>query len=126
MNNQTEIESLSDRELDALVAERVLGFDEVERVGGMFYYHNVEMDRESATGGRWRSTVPQFSTEIASAFLVVEKLRADYMFRMWVAQVWNVEVWHYGSDEGFIAGHSHNSLPHAICLAALKATGETK
>lgn len=105
------------RELDALVAEKVLGYE--------------------ITPGGYTGYLPSFSTDIAAAWEVVEKLRAmnstlelyspgalvnDEMgihavewqatFKSWE------EPWgpHGPSVEA-------QTAPHAICLAALKAVG---
>jgi hypothetical protein len=63
-----------DRELDARIAVEVMQLDEVENVSGVLYYHNIEMDRTSETGGRWRSPVPRYSTDIASAMLMEDRI----------------------------------------------------
>lgn len=62
---------LSDRELDALVAEKVLG-REIKRMHADFFMR-VPVDEE---GWVAHSLVPQFSADIAAAFFVVEAMRA--------------------------------------------------
>ena len=87
-------------ELDALVAEKVMGWAPGER------------------------GTPAFSTSIAAAWEVVEKMRADKLSvtltgywegstgKWWVNVLDNVET---------VATVRTDTAPHAICLAALKA-----
>lgn len=121
------VPELTGRELDAEVAERVMKFEEVERVSGTFYYHNVKMDLESETGGRWRSPVPAFSTSIAAALEVVEKMLGAFTFdcgsyngRTWQATFHSVEKI-IRREAGSATNEIARSLPEAICLAALAA-----
>lgn len=69
--------------------------------------------------------LPEYSTDIASAFLVVEKMRAEgRMISMnWLpeAQVWNVRIYPLPRYGGIGEDEDSDSLPHAICLAALAA-----
>jgi len=86
------------RELDALIAERVMG--EMWGVGP-----NLE------------DTLPHYSTQIADAWLVVEKMRPYFEIYCdgggWVARF----GW---ADAGTLAAYA-DTAPLAICLAALKA-----
>jgi hypothetical protein len=83
------------RELDALVAEKVMG---------------------------WNFQRSAFSTDIASAWEVVEKLQAlEYTFinLLWDGQGWDIEM---GQDGHDISCDTYaDTFPLAICLAALKA-----
>lgn len=99
------------RKLDALVAEKVMGWKDCE--GG----------RGSAPeGGRF--LVPHYSDGMGPAWEVVEKLRSDSNNHM-IEIFWDCDTW-------FCVIQSHNkelvkewceTAPHAICLAALKAVG---
>lgn len=70
------------------------------------------------SGGR----VPPYSTSIADAFAVVEKMNTD---RCWVeihndpSGIWTVAF-------GSYAPHTGKSLPEAICKAALASVGQGK
>lgn len=86
------------RELDALIAEKIMGQD---------YSLN------SLEGSLVLKDPPHYSTNIAAAWEVVEKLGPDWdlisMEQGWIASV--------GSSERARA----ETAPLAICLAALKA-----
>lgn len=115
------------RALDALVAERVMGW-----VGGGKYWidpsNPAEMYGAGFTIGNTDYDIPPFkpSTDIAAAWLVVERLseqgrvllvKADGNRKYSGALRYTVTI--NGIDGRF----DSNSAPHAICLAALKALG---
>jgi hypothetical protein len=87
-------------ELDALVAEKVMGWCTDTDRGGFLL---------------------DFSTSIADAWVVVEKLASTYLFCLensgsfWVAD--------FGRSADRRAQCTAETAPHAICLAALKAVG---
>ena len=106
--------SLSGRELDAAVAERVLGWKRGDlRCGDMPWY-------PPGTGrylGGGRMDLPEFSTDISAAWEVVEHLATPdealtitYAKGTWVVAVGSVEV-----------SATSESAPEAICRAALLA-----
>ena len=124
---------LSDRELDALVAEKVMGCKPMLGAGGAYHRCGCS-DVESPEGhdavvrqgaiGIFGAAIrlPYYSTDIAAAWLVVEKMRErGITFR----------CGSYVKDECFAEfGGQHLSapakggdFPKAICLAALKALG---
>ena len=108
------------RELDALVAEQVMGFclhesgitrdlthceTECKRCGVMIADAEFYMQRQFTP-----------STSIAAAWEVVEKSNARFeMFNNPIKHIWAVKF--EGQDEWVTA----DSAPLAICLAALKA-----
>lgn len=109
------------RELDALVAEKVMGLN----IRPVVHEYGLSPQLKLAPGsinyvGTYTEIpeVPPYSTDIAAAWGVVEKLRErGFGFSLndgWIA-------W-------FLAGRSDwhadaETAPHAICLAALKAVG---
>ena len=115
------------RELDALVAEKVMGFC-------LCPYDPKWMRADTGSGiwidgDTWRCTdhgKPAFtpwrsySTDIAAAWEVVEKMREDYEPRI---ELWD-EGWEVtiltGTDRGSASGRALTA-PLAICRAALKA-----
>lgn len=121
-----------DRALNERIAVEVMQLDEVENVSGVLYFHNVEMDRTSETGGRWRSPVPNYAGEFAAAMQVVEKMRErgfDVCMRHseWTdgKRRWLVEF--DAGGVGYDATYRNadgDSLPRAICLAAINALEE--
>jgi Phage ABA sandwich domain len=90
------------REIDRLVAEKVMGWE-----AGKYAY------------GSWFPT-----TNIADAWKVVEKLSKDgFEFQVWREKngKYNVE---FAKDFFYVFGFAESeTAPLAICLAALKAVG---
>jgi hypothetical protein len=118
-------------ELDALVAERVMGFI-VERRGEHWRYFNDAISEEG--GGRWTSPVPDYTTDIAAAWQVVEWMRGE---DFWFSLTYKCGVFLGELDKpgyfarfrcvrGGVRGEHFNaaeSAPLAICRAALLAVG---
>ena len=137
------------RELDALIAERVMGWGFWKSKHG---YWNIEPPNgehfstygrfphsdkyDSVTGEllpevRWWEycdELPYYSTSIADAWLVVEKLKDDDLNYFAIDQNYANEgkcgiyfnPFDFGKFPPDIVG---DNVPHAICLAALKAVG---
>ena len=102
------------RKIDALVAEHVMG---LELRDGL-----VDMSEELNSKGCWRE--PKcYSTDIASAWEVIEKLKdsLDLVEIFWDIDCWCCNLWKDGEE--IIRSHAHETAPLAICLAALKAKG---
>lgn len=104
------------RELDALVAERVMGITKPEH----FVPKNI-----------W---LPHYSTSIEHAWAVVEKIADKNIlvgryYDKWVCSNVCSDVWgcYFDEPKRYEQMNDHNffeqadTAPHAICLAALKA-----
>lgn len=118
------------RELDALVAERVMGWKAGTMPRGTLAWMTDDT-------GEW---IPRESfnpsTSITSAWGVIEKLIKDHPD--WYPEVHPSSHQHYckiwrntpGSNSpesyGWLAEEYGRSDPHAICLAAIKAVGFTE
>jgi hypothetical protein len=107
------------RELDALVGTKIMGYE---------YNHTSGVDCPTCGyDGLYDTdkTYPGYSTDIAAAWEVVEKLDSleDFEFRMESDQgeliKWHVEFHKLSDGQCFPA--SEHSAALAICLAALKA-----
>ena len=110
------------RELDALIAEKVMGLSVHKRripsILDDFYYikHHLSALEDCL--------VPHYSTKIADAWLVVEEMQAEGWFgsvniTSWKTMPWNVRFWsEHNEKKGY---YSTDTAPLAICLAALKA-----
>lgn len=110
------------KELDAAIAERVMGFDEVEHIGDLLYYHNAEMDRLSETGGRWRSPVPMYHSDIAAAMEVESKIAERGLHREYAkALAKSCPLWSKGSDMLQLYWELAHATPEQRCRAALAA-----
>ena len=110
---------LSDREIDAMVAERVLGWRRV-----------VVMPDGRTVGwieGEVRE-LPHFSTDANAAMSVVEKVRQASGIDVFISSDcndggwWEVEFTDYKPKLEPNPIAMNQSLPRAICLAALAAT----
>ena len=105
------------RELDALIAEKVMGDNAV-------YYPESDMAcyTDFIPGCDILRLVPPYSTQIADAWLVVEKMKdSGYCVELFYDMVaWSVSFMHIDRDEKHGADW-RNSIETQICLAALKA-----
>lgn len=114
---------LSPRERDALVAEKVMGFTVTDWPTGKSFPVTSAI-AAGVLSERQESRIPHYTTQIAAAWEVVEKLRREKMLVTVVSDEdggWNAEMWDYNnrqSGEVFA-----ESAPEAICLAALRACG---
>ena len=130
------------RELDALVAEKVMGIevqwrpwhDRHGNEGREPYMANASRQGRLARGQPLYSggAINPYSTDISAAWEVVEKLRKSYRVRIhefgsgWQASLeikdgrlrYPIEISHEGDESA-----NSDTAPHAICLAALKAVG---
>jgi len=98
--------------LSELVAVRVMGWHEVVGTPGLWY-----------DGARLVGELPEFDTSIADAWRVVEKMGgtfdcgSPYMFVIQQAPAWA----RFGGN--LVDPSGANTIPEAICLAALRACG---
>jgi hypothetical protein len=122
------------RELDALIAEKVMGLEvsftiyppegadgyEIQKIGGDCF--------DGCTKLHW-SSMPEYSTDIAAAWEVVEKVRTKKISVSLVTcwddskdmMQWVCKIEWGGTDRFEFA--LQDTAPHAICLAALKTMG---
>lgn len=132
------------REIDRLVAEKVMGYTVYhyeDYAENNFYrlmdeYWNLvllspglENGKRKTEGQAWED-VPRYSTDIADAWLVVEKMRLSIL-RLpdghWLSG--KIQAGTYldpalGTIDGYLDDHDQaDNAPLAICLAALKAVG---
>jgi len=134
------VEKVAGRELDALVAEKIMGFcvgdgQEVSfaKDGWICKCHNKFTV--------YPSNVKDYSISISAAWEVVEKVRTNWdreygddapkqMKPYWQIVDCNEHGWRVdiiiGSDDGdaLMVQEADDTAPLAICLAALKAVGE--
>jgi len=111
--------SLSPRERDALVAERVMGLSKSDARQAGLNCPTCGYDGQWSSGANWRTLVPQYSTDIATAWQVVEKLKEKYEFQLLLDHgQWSFSV--FRGDKFTVYG---STVPEVICLAALRAVG---
>ncbi len=105
------------RELDALVAEKVMSSCKLE---GTFVQKIDTVSKIVTVGTEWQ--YPPYSTDISAAWDVVEKFK-------WaepeVSYSDEQHCWYGLMNKGPGSGIAYGAptAPHAICLAALKAVG---
>lgn len=128
------------RELDALVAEKVMGmtFD----VGGgpmgmtrfLSYVDGLLLSRRNENTGvgiffsierekELMKKLPHYSTDIAAAWEAVERMREHLDITISANQN-TCEVRSRDFPDQIIACEQGDTIPHAICLASLKAVGK--
>lgn len=106
------------RELDALVAEKLMGLELVRHGGNIFYkeqskHHPIEL------------LLPEYSSFIAQAWLVVEKMKRDGMLVIIKADGLRIGDFSHGWTV-LIDNHPRvdaDTAPLAICKAALRTIG---
>jgi hypothetical protein len=107
------------RELDALIAARVMGWTgvRIDHPGG----EEIRMGTSPEGKG---GVVRHYSTDIGAAWAVVEKMRAaGWSFTLQPypgATTWDVIFGRFGSGAW---ARDIADAPYAICLAALRAVG---
>ena len=119
---------MTDRELDALIAEKVMGWRDIATDGVSVYGHlppGTEPHLNVTRAGNGFYHIKRYSTSIADAWEVVERMRELSFVLTLSWQSRNSEWcahWFYPADRTHKAAF-HKSAPRAICLAALKTIG---
>lgn len=134
------------RELDALIAEKVMGWKRLDAKVFVEKGFNLEPDEigqipssvlappdleipiaasKDSSGFRvyCPPIIPDYSTDIAAAWEVVEKVKNKIINRYGFGLEFVSNEWTVGwfAEEGVHLGACSESAPHAICLAALQA-----
>lgn len=116
-------------DLNALVAEKVLGL-RVRKDEYFYQYYVGTITTPRQTLQEVWVDVPDYSFSIAAAFEVVEKLCAgELFFKMNYLFTEDAGCWAAFDTKGVADAHPlyrarADTIPHAICKAALKAVGE--
>ena len=109
------------RELDALVAEKVMGWRRVSEGEPYFWPTQKMIDRIKELHPDVLAVdyfpAPLFSADIAAAWQIVEKADWWQMESVETGEVWVI----LAINESYSYDATANAAPHAICLAALKA-----
>jgi hypothetical protein len=119
------------RELDALVAEKVMGWMGVSKqsIANAFGQRVMEdYVGQPNIGATQPVLVPRYSTMIQEAWKVADKLRGEVQFVAVISgtgpqgvQPWICKV----NREGSFLEERADTAAHAICLAALKGVAST-
>jgi hypothetical protein len=131
--------TMTSRERDALVAEKVIGFPDVTILPGLGPVYNF-----TGCQGMPRCHVKNYTTDIAAAWEVIEHLTKDKRFNINPATDGLLFTWHVEQQinderksnyyvrfefdgikyDNHSSGDGHaDTAPEAICLAALRAVG---
>jgi len=110
------------RELDALIAEKVMGIPVTKEQGD--YWPPPDPGKNFST-----QPIPDYSTDISAAWEVVEHMRTKHWrdaFTLFSPEIENATEWRAFFAKKFVSVddskfESGESAPHAICLAALKS-----
>jgi hypothetical protein len=108
--------------LDALIAEKVMGWGTLKKNGNTYL-----VNHQGVPGIILEHQLPPYSTDIAAAWEVVKRVNgvsktnfyvsySEYSGEWWAQFQCRKETW-------FAKEVSDHSVPHAICLAALRAVG---
>ena len=112
------------REIDRLVSEKVMGLSVLPIYDDVPPRPITGYEIHTAPGQYAR--LPHYSIDIAAAWEVVEKMKADgwavNIYSGNGSQCWEAEFGH-PSDRSQDAGSETSPLPLAICLAALRVKG---
>jgi uncharacterized protein (DUF1330 family) len=111
------------RELDALVAEKVMGY----KIGWLTEYgFKKEFERKviALKGDRY-DNIPRYSTNISDAWQVVEKVGKEFLVRKRLeGNDYRAFIITFDNYLGHKEYYAHaKTAPLAICLAALRAVG---
>lgn len=115
------------RDIDALVAEKVMGWTNVQRNAYTPYgrdHCGNHPDGQGGWDGHGRMTIPRYSTDIKAVWEVAEHIK-NLNFQLLI-DVWNITV-SIKNPDGKLSlpiyqAHA-DSISMAICLAALKVVG---
>lgn len=114
----------SGRDLDALMAEKVMGWTDVNLNGSGIPPHFKHLTSHEL--------YPNYSTDIAAAWEVVEKLTSSEGIKLEIHPSNCFKEYEVGitfeDKDGDAMGPFYfleKTAPHAICLAALKAVDQT-
>jgi hypothetical protein len=114
------------RDLDALVAEKVMGWIDIKKQSIANAYGQPVMEDyvgQPSIGATQPVLVPRYSTMIQEAWKVADKLRGEVQFLAVISgkgpqgtQPWICKI----NREGAFLEERADTAPLAICLAALK------
>lgn len=118
------------RELDAEVAVRVMGWENLQSGAYTPWGRDVcgtDPTHEGGWDGAGRKPIPHYSTKIGDAWLVVEKLKFSVIYyegrRKWYVGRFDGGIWDHGPIDGDLSpdpDHGYATAPEAICRAALQ------
>ena len=118
MSDEQQVSRAAGRELDALIAEKVMGWSDLAWNDSFTRVHGREPGKLRGTDGR--RVVPLYSTEISAAWEVLERAGPSGWGRGVEHVVTEGHTVFWQAYIGVAFGRG-DTAPHAICLAALEA-----
>jgi hypothetical protein len=114
------------REIDALIAKHVMGYRSYVLGPDECGAGNTVLLDNEGNDICCENDIPNYSTSIAAAWEVVEKIDNDLQWGTWFItypdyEKWN--VWYGEFDDAYKNQTIEKTAPMAICLAALKSKG---
>lgn len=112
------------RELDALVAEKVMGWISWRNGREETLNPPLNESEERVHGIYPKPEIPHYSTSIADAWQVVEAFDVYHISKTIVvppARWFHATLTRFDKDQ--FGAEAGESIPHAVCLAALAACG---
>jgi hypothetical protein len=127
---EQEFLGLPDREKDALVEEHIFSGKVLHLNQKSGWRVDYASDREEGNDPIWTDhgvaacRLKRYSTDIAAAIQVMEKVRKEDKYKVEISSypdsdVWTIKAFSYPKA----CSTSQMTIPLAICLAALKAKG---
>lgn len=109
--------------MDALIAEKIMGYT-LSELSLPAYPKYKLFGIESGEFSGYVKEVPHYSTDIAAAWKVVEKM-GNYLFACGRTDdgIWEAYFFPVNSGIGKLSEAHGDTAPSAICRAALKAMG---
>lgn len=111
------------RELDVLIADKVMGKGEWSTIGGIYFGPPEGKAKAHAEHTAEVNRIPHYSTDIAAAWKIVEKLERDGIMLWHIGREDSMPNWRaeFGRNHQPALGRAEgNTLPLTICRAALK------
>lgn len=126
------------RELDAIVAEKIMGISVVWNEPGSMekrYFGNDKIPCKNSNGenreGFHDNAIPRYSTDIARAFELLKLLQFKYEVQItsmadgeenpYEIFMWQIKLKEHNAKDWQIETNLSTSLPAVICYAMLKA-----
>jgi len=123
--------TMTDREIDVLVAERVMGFQRPQLImtvsGDMDWSYNADTPPRAVGQGGYMKYVDRYSTCGGGMLVVIDKMEAlgyNGVLYSGSAAIFVSKTKAHSMRDMDNALSKADTLPMAVCLAALKAMGE--
>lgn len=116
------------RDLDILIAEKVMGYSVGGPHEGVFTMYKQKQNAPTGQYDSWHGELPNYSEDMIAAWQVVEKINRWHFSIARHGMTFDPSGWIYeakfvGVIKDSTIEAEGETVPHAICLAALKVVG---